>query len=383
MTPHPRRFARLIGIVITLLVPPARAAIEFQRLPAGGLQPEAVVTADHTAHLLWLGGEPRAADVFYQPFAEGREAAAAPIRVNSQAGSAIALGTIRGARLAVGRPGRVHVVWNGSGSAQPRPKGSAPLLYSRLADGGRTFEPQRNLVTRTTDLDGGGAIAADGAGNVFAIWHGGTPGRPSGEANRQVVVARSGDEGKSFTPETAVSEDVGACGCCGMSAFSDANGNIFALFRAARAGVHRDATLLVSRDHAATFVMTPLQEWETGSCPMSSSGFGFDRRGVLAAWETRGKIFFTPVPGTGRSRQPIEVASGSGAKHPALATNSRGETLLVWTEGTGWQRGGEAAWQVFDADGKPTDEHGRKPGIPVWSFAAAYARPDNSFVIVF
>ena len=27
-------------------------------------------------------------------------------------------------------------------------------------------------------------------------------------------------------------------------------------------------------------------------------------------------------------------------KHPVLATNPSGETLLAWTEGTGWQRGG-------------------------------------------
>jgi hypothetical protein len=51
------------------------------------------------------------------------------LRVNSQQGSAIAAGAIRGAHLAVGRNGRVHVAWNGSStgptarSAQP---GNAP-----------------------------------------------------------------------------------------------------------------------------------------------------------------------------------------------------------------------------------------------------------------
>ena len=40
--------------------------------------------------------------------------------MNSQAGSAVAAGTIRGAHLALGRKGRVHVAWNGSGTALPK-----------------------------------------------------------------------------------------------------------------------------------------------------------------------------------------------------------------------------------------------------------------------
>ena len=34
--------------------------------------------------------------------------------MNSQEGSAIAAGNIRGARIAIGQNGRIHVAWNGS-----------------------------------------------------------------------------------------------------------------------------------------------------------------------------------------------------------------------------------------------------------------------------
>jgi hypothetical protein len=57
--------------------------------------------------------------------------------------------------------------------------------------------------------------------------------------------------------------------------------------------------------------------------------------------------------------------------------------LLVWTEGTGWQRGGALAWQLFDKSGKPLDEKGRQDGVPVWSFGAAYAKEDGSFVVLY
>jgi hypothetical protein len=38
------------------------------------------------------------------------------------------------------------------------------MLYSRSNDSGTAFEPERNLMTRTFGLDGGGIIAADSTG---------------------------------------------------------------------------------------------------------------------------------------------------------------------------------------------------------------------------
>jgi hypothetical protein len=44
--------------------------------------------------------------------------------------------------------------------------------------------------------------------------------------------------------------------------------------------------------------------------------------------------------------------------------------LLSWTEGTGWQKGGESAWQLYDQAGRLLGETRRGPAAPVWSFAA-------------
>jgi hypothetical protein len=74
---------------------------------------------------------------------------------------------------------------------------------------------------------------------------------------------------------------------------------------------------------------------------------------------------------------------GRGRKHPVIAANERGETVLVWTEGMGWERGGSLAWQVFDKTGKPTKQRGTADGVPVWSLAAVFARPDGGFTIIY
>jgi hypothetical protein len=49
----------------------------------------------------------------------------------------------------------------------------------------------------------------------------------------------------------------------------------------------------------------------------------------------------------------------------------------------GWKKGGTLVWQVYDKSGQPTTDHGRIPGVPVWSLIAAFARPDGGFAIVY
>jgi hypothetical protein len=57
--------------------------------------------------------------------------------------------------------------------------------------------------------------------------------------------------------------------------------------------------------------------------------------------------------------------------------------LIVWTEGTGWNRGSNLTWQLFDQNGRPSPVSGSTSGIPVWSFAAAFPNREGSFVILY
>lgn len=387
------RWETMLAILALLAANPARAEkstdlaaaslVVLRRVPNGGIQPQVAVDRKGIVHVVYFDGDARAGNLFYVRADDGATFTD-PLRVNSKSDSAIAVGNIRGAQLAIGKNGRVHVTWNGSDKAKGG-RSALPMLYARLNDAGTAFAPQTDVIQRAPGLDGGGSVAADELGNVAVVWHAPTPGT-SGEARRQVWIARSHDEGKTFArEEPAWDESTGACGCCGLRAFADHAGNLYILYRAAREIFHRDTYLLVSKDQGRTFSGDVLQSWNVGTCPMSSFAFAESGSDVLAAWETDGQVYFTRLDRTsGRRTDPIAPPRPTGRrKHPVLAANVKGEILLAWTEGMGWNHGGGVAWQVFDAAGKPTAERGRTGGVPTWSLVAAYSRPDGGFVILY
>ncbi|HEV3261945.1 MAG TPA: hypothetical protein VG013_34160, partial [Gemmataceae bacterium] len=183
----------------------------------------------------------------------------------------------------------------------------------------------------------------------------------------------------------AFAEPTGACGCCGLRAFADHKGTVYVLYRSATEEVHRDMYLLTSRDKGTDFAGRKVGAWRINACPMSSAALSEAGAGVLAAWETAGQVYHARIDSeTGKRSTPMAAPGESTErKHPAIAGNARGEVILAWTEGMGWNRGGSLAWQVFDRAGKPSRDKGRADGVPTWSLVAVFARPDGGFTVVY
>lgn len=358
----------------------AEARVKLVPTPNRGIQPQAVVDKEGVIHLIYFKGDSGGGDIFYVRQEPGQESFSAPIRVNSQAGNAIAIGTIRGAQMALGRKGRIHVAWNGSKRSGQHT--GVPMLYTRLNDAGTGFEPERDLITYAAGLDGGGSVAADGEGNVYVVWHAPKSADAEEETKRAVFVARSTDDGKSFSRESPVTQEpAGVCACCGLRAFADRRGDLFVLYRAATDKLNRDEILLTSHDRGRSFQILNSHPWKIATCPMSSAWLSESGSSVLAAWETDAKIFLARVdPKTFKLSAPVSPATKAKCKHAVAASNDRGDLLLSWTEGTGWQQGGAVAWELYGPDGVSL-EKGRARGVPPWGLVAAVARRDGGFVL--
>ncbi len=379
-------FCRLAIFVVAAVAHAMTATVELKRVPEGGIQPQVTAGPDGAIHLVYFNGDPAAGDLYYSRSSDGGTSFSRAIRVNSEPGTAIAIGNIRGARIALGRYGRAYVSWNGSSVAAKLNGGRAPMLYTRLNESGKAFEPERNLVHSAYGVDGGGGVAADRSGNVYVFWHARIPGSAAGEANRRVWVTKSSDDGRVFEPEkVAWDEPTGACACCSLNAYADDRGKVYVLFRSAKEVLHRDMYLLVSSDHGSTFDGADISKWDVGYCVMSAEAFAKGKSGLIAAWETEKQIHFGRVdPATLKVADETPAGPpGLNRKYPALAENANGSTLVAWTEGMGWKKGGSLEWEIVDRNGKAIDSLGHADGVPVWSLPAAYARRDGNFTILY
>ena len=113
---------------------PEPGAMSLVRVPNGGIQPQAVADSAGVVHLLYFAGDPKHGDLFYVKSRDYGATWSSPVRVNSKPGAAIAVGTIRGGQLAVGKNGRVHVAWNGSSVTEvDGPMNPARALSARCA----------------------------------------------------------------------------------------------------------------------------------------------------------------------------------------------------------------------------------------------------------
>ena len=232
--------------------------VELMRVPDGGYQVKAALDARGGVHIVYLKGEPGSADIFYSR----REGAgwSAPLQIGGP-GAAVGSGTIRGPQLALGRHGRVHVVWFGSEKSGLKGPDGAPLLYSRLNEAGTGFEPPRNLMRASKVLDGGPGVAADREGNVYVAWQAAAV-KGDGETARRLWLARSTDDGKTFAAEVpAWSEPTGACPCCSTEVFADSKGRVYAMYRIAASRTERDMALVASTDRGRTFRGARIDPW--------------------------------------------------------------------------------------------------------------------------
>ncbi len=235
----------------------SRSKVTVLTVPNDGIQPQVLTDAKGTLHLIYYKGDAGAGDLFYVRREAGQERFSDPIQVNSRPRSAIAMGSVRGGQIALGKGRRIHVAWNASGK-----EGKDGVLYARLNDSGSAFEEQRNLLQTTSIMDGGCTVAADDAGNVYVAWHAVKIGDEPGEMRRRVWVARSTDEGKTFTEEAAAwAKPTGVCPCCSMRAFAG-QGTVYALYRSATDGVDRDIYLLASTDQGKNFQGTLIHNWK-------------------------------------------------------------------------------------------------------------------------
>jgi hypothetical protein len=349
------------------------------RLPKGAMQPRVAVAEDKACEVVFAQGEPEACDVKIATLSAAGSLGD-PIKVNTPDTRAGVKGTVRGPTLALGGQGVRLVLWHGKQGSATGGKGSA-LWFARV-DGEGKVSPPRDLMGGTAALDGGAAITADGSGNVWVVWHG-QPAGMKGEAERRLFVRHSKDHGATFSEEWAVKgEDKGICGCCGLAAAMEASGAVQILYRIAEGGTQRGTRVirLPANANAATAPeLLQKDRWTMPGCPMTTAALVPTASDMTLAWVTEFQLRFgglKAAPEAGKS------GAKAGQNHPRFASNAQGESVVIWTEGAMWGKGGELVVQTFNTAGKAVSQPVRQ-ALPLWSYGACAGLPDGRFVVIF
>jgi len=350
--------------------PPPNIAI--LRAPDGATLPQVAVDTADTVHLVYYSGSMSFGDLFHVTLPAGVASWSEPQQVNSERHSVSGVGPTDGAQLAIGPDDRLHVSWFHR---------APPQFYYARSNHTGGFEPQQTLSRKIEGgVESGPTLTIDPEGSVYVFWHA----DPVEDAKRRVYMTVSRDHGTLFDVPRAVNQpEAGACACCGLRAVTDIQGTVSIAYRSAGDNISRDMRLLTSTNQGGAFSERLIQPWNIGACPVATTTLSAGSNGTVVAWETQGQIYLantenlaraTPAPGVGNFRR----------KNPTVAVNRRGETLLAWGDGPGFQSGGTLHWRLFDKRGRPDGQEGSAPTpIPLRSLPTAAARADGSFVLVY
>ena len=376
-----RKFIQLSGFIIFILTLSGisrgqknDSEITVIRVPGDGIVPDVKVDLNGIVHVVYLkvdsagNTRPSPGKVYYTHSLDGGEKFENPIFIANSRGDGL-----RGPRLALGRANRIHVL-------MPNAE------YTRLHDNGKRFEPVRKLQKWSFGADGE-VIAADGKGKVYVLFHAqsvlgvdGKVNKSGGEKNRRVVLARSINDGLTFSSEIVINTKtpMEVSACCGMAVLTDITGKVHLLYRDATNN-RRDMYYTYSSDNGKRFQGNILSQssWILGICPMTGTSlYGNQKGDLVAGWQTKKQIFLSFLNySNSTSRRRIKATENEQAEYPVVAVNNQGVALIAWREKT------QIRWQAFDWTGTPQSPFGINFGGN--GRLSVCTLPDGRFLIVY
>ncbi len=265
-----------------------------------------------------------------------------PVQVNDVTGD-VRVGGDQGPRVA-GSADDISVVW------ASKLGGTSRIRMARSIDGGRSFAAATTVSgDGLTGARGWASIAGDGAGTLHTAWldgrdaQSGMEGMPMTDmgthAMRQDLYQAVWRAGGAVT-ETRVA--TGVCFCCKTAVAVAPNGTTYVAWRHVYPTNLRDMAVARSVDDGRTFsapVRVSEDHWQVAGCPEDGPAIAADRRSILhVLWATMdpatGKkgVFHTTSSDGGRTFVP-RTQLATGAAHPQLASLDGG-VAAVWDEET-------------------------------------------------
>jgi hypothetical protein len=216
------------------------------------------------------------------------------------------------------------------------------VLYSRSADGGKTFAPPRP-ITDNNESQRFEALGFDANGTVFAAWldkRNRVPAQQNGKKydGAALFFATSKDGGATYAPAEMAFDNT--CECCRLGLAFDPAGHPVIVFRNIFEGEVRDHAIVTFSD-----LKTPRKlhrvsqdDWQIAACPHHGPSLSIAPSGTYhVTWYTNGKVrkglFYAQSRDGGKTfSDPMPIGQADKApSRPHVIAGPRG-TAIVWKE---------------------------------------------------
>ncbi len=226
-------------------------------------------------YLAWVGNSNESKTVFVSGKSRGDSHFSEPVQINDVAGNATAQSEAP-AKIAVGPEGNVYVLWHYNIPIEGRRFPGSNIRFSRSTDSGKSFASAifvNDDYEQTPTGHGFHDMIVGGTGIVYVSW---LDGRNQNNSP-QVRVARSTDGGQTF--EASVVVDNKVCTCCKTAMATDSEGRLYVIYRDATPENIRDITIARSDDNGKTFtepVLIHNDDWLIQGCPHNGPDISID-----------------------------------------------------------------------------------------------------------
>jgi len=270
----------------------------------------------------------------------------------------------QGEDLAIGKDGRVHVAMANNAWKLKLPEEEWGFCYSSLAPGTKSFSAVRNINQKPSE---GFSLAADEVGNVTACF-----------LSDKLFTMISHDNGETFTQYAEPNVDWNPCNCCTTASVFGADGRLAVLYREETDNERDIYVALLDRLGKGEPVRGRVSStpWQLNGCPMTYFAINRTAGGYVAAWPTKGQVYFARLDNKGAVLPPGEIKTPgtSGMRNSLLALSARdGATLVAWKDKD------VLGWQLYDAGAQPIEKPGSasSPG----GGAAGVVLANGNFII--
>src|SRR6266511_914396 len=249
----------------------------------------------------------------------------------------------QGEDLAIGKEGRVHVALSNNAWKLKLPEEEWGFYFASLAPDAKAFSPVRNVNREPSE---GFSVAADERGNVTACFLSG-----------KLFTMVSHDNGETFGKYAEPNPAWNPCDCCTTAAAYSADGKLALLYRE-ETDNERDMFVVLSNQRSKS---KPLRTrvsgtpWKLNGCPMTYFTITRTDTGYIAAWPTKGQVYFARLDKDGAVLPPGEIRppGTAGMRTGLLALSaSDGHTLVAW------KNKDVLGWQLYDAKGQAQGDSG-------------------------